>query len=74
MKINELREKSLPELLKLLEHERKSLLGLRFQYANRSNNNTSLASKSRKMVARIMTMMREKETKKHEIREVQNGN
>lgn len=61
MQISELRTKTKKELLTLLQSLQKELLSLRFDLAKEKLKDTSRVKKIRKDVARIKTVLREKE-------------
>lgn len=61
MKIQELRQKSKNELQKLLEEKRLRLAQLRFDLAAGKIKNVREIRKIKKDIARILTLMKEKE-------------
>jgi len=61
MKTTELREKTIEDLRKLLEDTQKKLVDTRFQLAIRKINSHADLAKYRKDIARILTIIREKE-------------
>lgn len=61
MKSNELREKSVDELKALSEQERKALFDLRFQHYTGQLTNTAALTRTRRNVARIETLIRERQ-------------
>lgn len=60
--VTELRLKTAPELVNLLKDEREKLLKQRFDVAFRKLKSTSGLKASRKSIARIQTILREKLT------------
>ncbi len=58
--LSELRLKSTPELVTLLKEQEAALLKLRFDVAFRKLKNTSGLKTSRKTIAQIQTIIREK--------------
>ena len=60
MKANELRSKSSSDLGKMLSDLKREWMNLRFQVASRDLNNTSVISKVKKNIARVMTILNEK--------------
>jgi len=60
MKAKELRTKSLNELFKLLEEERKKLFNLRLEKSLGKLKQTHLIKMTRKNIARILTIINEK--------------
>jgi large subunit ribosomal protein L29 len=63
MKPSELREKSGDELQKELESLLRAQFGLRMQVATQQLANTSQLKKTKRDIARVRTIMREKVTK-----------
>jgi large subunit ribosomal protein L29 len=63
MKSSELREKSGDELQKELESLLRAQFGLRMQVATQQLANTSQLKKTKRDIARVRTIMREKVTK-----------
>ncbi len=61
MKISEIRALGDEELLKRLEEARKELFSLRFRMATRQLANHRELPKVKKKIARILTVMRERE-------------
>jgi large subunit ribosomal protein L29 len=61
MKPDEIRSQSLGELAKQLEEARRELFNLRFRHATRQLVNTSEMRRVKKDIARLLTIMREKE-------------
>ncbi|MBO8139623.1 MAG: 50S ribosomal protein L29 [Thermosipho sp. (in: Bacteria)] len=61
MKAAELRGLTNEELLNLLEEKKRTLMNLRFQNALGQLNDYSQISKTRKDIARIKTILRERE-------------
>lgn len=61
MKISEIREKTVDELNKELVSEKEELFNLRFQHAINQLDNPQKIVEVRKNIARIMTVIREKE-------------
>ena len=61
MKAQELRAMTDEELSQRLEELRQELLNLRFQTATRQLSNTSRIGEVRRDIARVMTVMRERE-------------
>ncbi len=60
MKANELRNKTLPELFKLLDEERKKLFNLQIDKSLGKLKQTHLIKMTRKNIARILTVINEK--------------
>jgi large subunit ribosomal protein L29 len=60
MKTSELRSKSEPELERLLLEFREKLRDLRFRVARRELKNVREVRKTRKMIAKILTILKEK--------------
>lgn len=63
MKIKELREKNSGELKKLLEEKRGNLRKLRFEIATKQYKKTRNVRKERKDIAKILTLITEKNGK-----------
>ncbi len=63
MKIQEIREHSTEELQNLLEENRRRLFDLRSQAVTEKLENPSLLTKTRRDIARILTVLREREIK-----------
>ncbi|MBE6700702.1 MAG: 50S ribosomal protein L29 [Ruminococcaceae bacterium] len=61
MKINEIREKTTEELNAELREKKDALLHLRFQHAINQLDNPQKIVETKKDIARIMTIIREKE-------------
>ena len=61
MKINEVREINTQDLKKEFREQKKSLMNLRFRKSTMQLNDTSELSKVRKTIARIKTVIRERE-------------
>lgn len=61
MKVKDLRQKTSEELKKMLAEKQEELLNLRFEIANRKLKDFSRVEKGRKMIARILTIVRERE-------------
>jgi large subunit ribosomal protein L29 len=66
IKIREIREMSIEELHKRIIDERGNLENLRFQHATSRVQNTDHLKKSRHLIARMMTVIRERELGKGE--------
>lgn len=60
LKIKEAREKTDDELAKLLEEERRGLSNLRFQKASSELEKPAQVKKSRRSIARILTVLNER--------------
>lgn len=63
MKAKELREKTIDELKKLLSETQENVYGLRLERINRKLKNVSQMKKARHTVARVLTIIKEKEEK-----------
>jgi large subunit ribosomal protein L29 len=63
MKVSELREKSGDDLQKELEALMRAQFGLRMQVATQQLSNTSQLKKTKRDIARVRTIMREKAAK-----------
>ncbi len=61
MKASELRQYTDDELKKLLEDKKRQLMELRFQLSMNQLNNTSLIKQTKRDIARIKTILRERE-------------
>lgn len=61
MKVTEIRNYSDEELKKLLEEKKRQLMELRFQHAMGQLRNTSLIEETKRDIARIKTILRERE-------------
>ncbi len=61
MKTEEIRNLTNEELLKLLEEKKRTLMNLRFQNELGELRDTSLVSKTKRDIARIKTIIRERE-------------
>ncbi len=59
-KTNDLRQKTTEELKKILSEKREELLNLRFEIANRKLKDFSRLKKSKKLIARILTLVQER--------------
>ncbi|HHX58643.1 MAG TPA: 50S ribosomal protein L29 [Candidatus Moranbacteria bacterium] len=64
MKAKELRDKSKEELTTLLAEKRSSLIALRFDVSARQHKSYSDLKKTRKEIARILTILAEEKSKK----------
>ncbi|CVH78344.1 50S ribosomal protein L29 [Clostridiales bacterium CHKCI006] len=64
MKVQEIRELETNELLKKVEEFKKELFELRFQQATGQLENTARVKEVRKTIARIKTVIRERELNK----------
>ena len=62
MNVKEIRDKSNDELLKTLDEFKKELFDLRFQRATGSIDNPMRIRELRKSIARILTVLKEKES------------
>lgn len=62
MKISEIRQLSTAEIKDRLTREAENVVTLRFQLATSQLTNTSLISKARKDIARMQTVLTERET------------
>ena len=62
MNVKEIRDKSNDELLKTLDEFKKELFDLRFQRATGSIDNPMRIRKLRKSIARILTVLKERES------------
>lgn len=67
MKVKEIREKSLEELQKELLNLKSELFKLRFQHATNQLDNPMKLREVRKSIARIKTVLRERELKGIEV-------
>ncbi len=63
MKASSLREMTREELEQKLKELRGALFNLRFQHATSQLENTAQLGKTRRSIARILTVIREKDTK-----------
>lgn len=63
MKTKDLRQKMTEELKKMLAEKQEGLLDLRFEIANRKLKDFSQVEKNRKLIARILTIIRERESR-----------
>lgn len=63
MKITEIREKTSEQLVELLKEQKNELFNLRFQHAINQLDNPQKIVETRKNIARIMTILTEKEKK-----------
>jgi large subunit ribosomal protein L29 len=61
MKVTEIRNYTDDELKKLLEEKKRQLMELRFQHAMGQLRNTSLIEETKRNIARIKTILRERE-------------
>ncbi len=61
MKVSELREQKLPDLEKELESLSRALFSLRMQYGTQQLTNTSQLKQTKKDIARVKTVIRERE-------------
>ena len=61
MKIHEIRELQTPELIKRVEDLKKELFTLKFQQATGQNNQIAKKIAIKKEIARILTVVRERE-------------
>lgn len=61
MKVSELKQLGKAELLGKLAEQRQELFNLRFQHATAQLENTSTLPVARKNIARILTILKEKE-------------
>ena len=61
MKANELRQYTDEELVRLLEDKKRQLMELRFQLSMNQLDNTSLIKQTKRDIARIKTILRERE-------------
>ena len=61
MKLNEIREKNMDELNAELVAKKEELFNLRFQHAINQLDNPQKIVETRKTIARLMTVIREKE-------------
>ncbi|AJC73001.1 50S ribosomal protein L29 [Pseudothermotoga hypogea DSM 11164 = NBRC 106472] len=61
MKVTELRNYTDDELKKLLEEKKRQLMELRFQHALGQLRNTSLIEETKRDIARVKTILRERE-------------
>ncbi|WP_448522951.1 50S ribosomal protein L29 [Pseudothermotoga sp.] len=61
MKVTEIRNYTDDELKKLLEEKKRKLMELRFQHAMGQLRNTSLIEETKRDIARIKTILRERE-------------
>lgn len=67
MKTKDLRQKTTEELKKTLAEKQEGLLNLRFEIANRKLKDFSQVEKNRKLIARILTIIRERESQESKI-------
>ena len=63
MNVKEIRDKSNDELLKTLEEFKKELFDLRFEKATGSVDNPMRIRELKKSIARILTVLKERESK-----------
>ncbi len=61
MKASELRQYTDDELKRLLEDKKRQLMELRFQLSMNQLNNTSMIKQTKRDIARIRTILRERE-------------
>lgn len=61
MNIDEVRDMNTPELYRALQDEERSLMNLRFRKVTRQLTNTNEMRDTRKTIARIMTVIRERQ-------------
>ena len=61
MKIYEIREMSNEEILKRIEEEEQNLVDLRFQHELKNLTNTAKLTQTRKDIAKMRTVIRERE-------------
>lgn len=61
MKVNDYREKSTDELVKEISELKEQLFKLRFQHATKQLENTSQLSQAKRDLARVQTVIRERE-------------
>lgn len=61
MRIDEVREMNTDELYRELGEQERGLMNIRFQKVTRQLTNTNAASETRKTIARIKTVIRERE-------------
>ena len=61
MKITEIREKTSAELMELLKEQKAELFHLRFQHAIKQLDNPQKIVETKKTIARILTVITEKE-------------
>jgi len=64
MKTKELRQKTKEELQKLLSEQRERLRSLRFDVALKKIKNVREIRKTKKLIAKFLTILKEKEIKK----------
>jgi len=63
MKVKELRTKENAELNKILQDKKMELVKLRFDWKNKKLKNTNLIKETKKDIARILTILRERSNK-----------
>ena len=69
MNIKEIRDMSSAELEKHLRDEKESLFNLRFQHTINQLDNPNKISETKHTIARLMTVLREREVREREARE-----
>ena len=62
MKVSEIKEQSLDELAERLKHLREEHFNLKFQHATGQLENPMRLPQTKKDIARVLTIMREKQT------------
>lgn len=73
LKVKDLRQKTSEELKKMLAGKQEELLNLRFEIANRKLKDFSRVEKGRKMIARILTIVRERELQEGTAKQKSSG-
>lgn len=63
MKVKELRTKENAELNKILQDKKMELVELRFDWKNKKLKNTNLIKETKKDIARILTILKERSNK-----------
>ena len=63
MKVKELRTKENAELNKILQDKKMELVKLRFDWKNKKLKNTNLIKETKKDIARILTILKERSNK-----------
>ncbi len=63
MKLYEIREMKDEELLKRIQEEKDNLVDLRFQHALKNLTNTAKLSQTKKDIARMLTVLKERKLK-----------
>lgn len=61
MKINQIREMTVPELKKTLADSKEELFNLRFQHSINQLDNPMKIAETKKTIARLLTVLHEKE-------------